>query len=221
MSQSSNYRIAFDVAMKGVRGTEPERIARNAGVEYRACEQQYIIPFFQQTHIVDCKKGEVVEQDTGRKSALGTGVVILNYLRTAADWPVDNRLISLKEVPNGGMIFYPAFKNQVIDSLIADFQYDVAALEPAAIRLGGQMVKMGHAAARFQALPKIALAVVLWGGDDEMAGSANVLFDRSVGDFLPVEDIIGLGYCCAHKLIKYHGLAQGRDVFDSFWDSTD
>ena len=41
--------------------------------------------------------------------------------------------------------------------------------------------------------PKVPVAVVVWAGDDEMDGSANVLFDRSAPLHLPVEDLAEIG----------------------------
>ena len=79
---------------------------------------------------------------------------------------------------------------------------------------------MGHSAARFQALPRVPLAVMLWAGDEEVAGSANFLFDSTVEHFSPVETIIGFGYFLAHKLIRCAGHEQKKSQkgSDPFWD---
>jgi hypothetical protein len=202
--ESSNYRIAFHTAMERVRKKDPDIMAHNAGVEYLADIQTFIVPFFQQMCIVNCATGEVSDKDTGNRIDLCTGVMVLNYLNCAQDVSVDERLISLKEVPNGGMIFYPAFKLRAIDALVRGFQQKVEDLPVVAMQLGGKPVNMGHAAAKFQALPKISLTAVLWAGDEEINASGNVLFDSSIDAFLPVEDIIGLGNYCVDELLHYH-----------------
>jgi hypothetical protein len=205
--ESSNYRIAFDTAMARVRKKDPVVMADNAGVEYLADMQMFMVPFFQHICIVNCVTGEVSDKDTGRRIDLCTGVIVLDYLSCAQDVSVDERLISLKEVPNGGMIFYPAFKLRTIDALVRTFQQKVEDLHDAASHFGGISVKMGHAASKFQALPKISITVVLWAGDEEINASGNVLFDNSIDAFLPVEDIIGLGNYCVDELLHYHAQA--------------
>lgn len=61
-----------------------------------------------------------------------------NYLRTAQDKVVINCLISLKEVSQEGMLFYPEFKNKMINPRVAHFGNNSAAFEVVATQIGSK-----------------------------------------------------------------------------------
>ena len=76
------------------------------------------------------------------------------------------------------------------------------------LTLGGQLLTSApgaglappDAAYRFQAFPRLAIAVQLWEGDDEFPGRVQVLFDAAASHYLPTEDLSGVGDWLAHKL---------------------
>ena len=63
----------------------------------------------------------------------------------------------------------------------------------AAKLLNGFEVKYKDASMEIPALPKIPLTYIIWGGDDEIQASANILFDSSASQYLPTEDLAVLG----------------------------
>jgi hypothetical protein len=128
--------------------------------------------------------------------------MILHYLLHAQDTPLSGRLISLKEVPNGGMLFYPAFQKEAIFTCVETFSCDFAGFYQTAEKFGGERTKRGDAAVCLPAFPKVPVTLILWEGDEELPASGTILFDASVDAFLPVEDIIGLGSYCVHVLVK-------------------
>ena len=67
--------------------------------------------------------------------------------------------------------------------------------------MGGQPLDLADASFRFQAFPRLAVAVLLWAGDDEFPAQARVLFDAVAGHYLPTEDLAGTGDWLAHKLV--------------------
>ena len=81
------------------------------------------------------------------------------------------------------------------------FGADVAGFRHAAAALGGQPLDLADASFRFQAFPRLAVAVLLWAGDDEFPAQARVLFDAHAGHYLPTEDLAGTGDWLAHKLV--------------------
>ncbi len=215
---ASSYQFAFDKAVADLKEKAPAVVCNNAEAEYSAISGKYVVPFFKKPYTVDVSSGEVYDQATGVRCALGTGLLILHYLAFAQDVEPSGKWITLKEVPNGGMVFYPAFKKEVLDALVSTFQYDLAAFDRAAAALGGEKLKMGHSAAVFQAFPRVPLAVVMWEGDEEFGGSSNFLFDSTIGYFSPVETIIGFGYYLGHKLVRSPLAPDSNRRPDPFWD---
>jgi hypothetical protein len=57
-------------------------------------------------------------------------------------------------------------------------------------------------AATIKAFPRVPLTVVLWKGDEEFPAAASILFDSSITDYLPVEDIIELSETTVWRLVR-------------------
>jgi hypothetical protein len=53
----------------------------------------------------------------------------------------------------------------------------------------------------FQVLPRVAMQLCLWEGDEEFPPEANVLFDENIGGYLPVEDIAVVSGMLIYRLM--------------------
>lgn len=212
------YEAAFHKALADIKAKNPERVCAHANVEYSAHLNQYRVPFFSRPYIVDAEKGEIFNQESGSHCAIGTGLLILHYLIYAQDVELSGQWITLKEVPEGGALFFPAFQKQVLAPLVNAFQYDLEAFERAAALLNGKQIKMGDRGAVFAALPKIPLAVLMWQGDEEFSGSASILYDPTIVYFAPMETLISYGYYLSHKLINSSMMPSTCRRKDPIWD---
>lgn len=198
----SNYRVAYNKGWQDVKQKEPADIARNMLVQYSPTEQQFIVPFLNENYIVDLAKETIVRESDGEAPAIDAAILVLHYLsffQSTAE--VVGKWVSLKEIPNGGMLFYPAFHKEAICGLIKAFGHQTGAFLECAAILGGQPVKYGDVSASFPVFPKIPLRVTLWEGDEEIPANATILFDPSVEYFLHIESIIALGGYLAKRLI--------------------
>lgn len=97
--------------------------------------------FFQKPFIVDLQAKEVFDQSIGIRCALGTGILILHYLTYAQNIKPSGHWITLKEIPKSGMIFYSAFKKEVMDTLAKTYQNDLAAFDKAAAALNRENLR--------------------------------------------------------------------------------
>ena len=84
------------------------------------------------------------------------------------------------------------------------------ALRVAAAAAGGLPLELADAAYAFQALPRLALAALVWAGDDEFPAQASMVFDAAAGHYLPAEDLAGLGGLLARRLIGGGTLTTAR-----------
>jgi hypothetical protein len=50
--------------------------------------------------------------------------------------------------------------------------------------------------------PKLPLTVIVWKSDDEVRGTANVLFDESASKFMNTEDLAAVGTFLVSQLTK-------------------
>ncbi len=157
------------------------------------------MPYFSRPHLVAHPSGETVVQATGKPAHMTIAIVLMHYLLTANGAPPADRWLAFRELPDG-LFYAQAFAGHAEGEIAARFGSDVAAFRQAAAALGGQPLDLADASYRFQALPRLAIAVLLWAGDDEFPGQARVLFDAHAGSYLPTEDLSGIGEWLAHKL---------------------
>lgn len=212
----SNYRIAYDKGWDDLKQKTPADVAGSMAVAYLSDKQQFIVPFLNEDFIVDCQKQTIHKQADGMVPGIGASILILHYLTFFQNKKEPaNKWVSLKEIPNGGLLFYPAFHKASITSLIKAFGHQPLLLLECASRLGGQPSRFGDASAAFNVFPKIPLCVVVWEGDEEISANATVLFDPSIEHFLHIESVIGLGGHLVNELIKLASPAtvRGHDVW--------
>ena len=199
----NNYRVAYDKGWQDLKLKEPADIARNMQVEYIPGKQQLIVPFLNEDYIVDLAKETLVLGRDGETPGVDASILILHYLsffQVSAE--VAGKWVSLKEIPNGGMLFYPAFHKDAICGLIRAYGQQIGIFPECAAILGGQSAKFGDVAAVFPVFPKTPLCVALWEGDEEIPANATMLFDPSIEHFLHIESIIALGEHLARQLVK-------------------
>ncbi|MDQ7095105.1 DUF3786 domain-containing protein [Desulfosporosinus sp. PR] len=197
----TNYRIAYDKYWRDVKKKVPEEIAAQRAVSYFSATRQFVVTFFGSEYILDCDTETIAGKSDGHVPEVTTSIIMLNYLAYAqAPQEAAKKWVSLKELPDGGMLFYPAFYKNSILSLTKAFGHQAHRLLPCAAVLGGVPGTFGSSSAIFQAFPEISLCVIIWEGDEDVQANATVLFEPSVEHFLHIESTIGLGMYLANKL---------------------
>lgn len=197
----TNYRIAYDKYWQDLKRRVPEEIATQLAVTYCSNGRQFVVTFFNSKYNLDCNTETIYRKTDGHVPDINACIIMLNYLvyarsplKTAKKW------VSLKEIPNGGMLFYPAFHKSSIVGLIKAFGHQPKQLLACASELGGQPASFGDASVIFQAFPEIPLCVIIWEGDEEVRANATILFEPSIEHLLHIESSIGLGMYLASKL---------------------
>lgn len=218
MSQlERRFEIAHIRARADWAAADPAACAARAGCELTP--EGVIVPFFNRRYLAAHPSGEVAVIG-GTAAHPSIAIVVLHYLMTAfASAPADGsapaeqvlppaaRWLTFRELPDG-LFYAQAFAVHAEDLLARRFGSDAGALGRAAQTVDGQPLATPggaglappDAAFRFQAFPRLALAVQLWEGDEEFPGRVQVLFDAHAGHTLPTEDLSGIGDWLAHKL---------------------
>jgi hypothetical protein len=199
------FQIALDRARAEWAAAEPARCAALAGCTL--APEGIIVPYFGRLHRVTHPDGAVTTAE-GKPAHVTVNIVLLHYLITADGVAPADRWLSFRELPDG-LFYAQAFAGHAEGEISQRFGADpstgsgqaVAGFRQAATALGGAALDLADASFRFQALPRLAVAVLLWAGDDEFPGQARMLFDAHAGHYLPTEDLAGIGDWLAHKLI--------------------
>lgn len=229
MSQlERRFEIAHIRARADWAAADPAACAARAGCEL--APEGVIVPFFNRRYLAAHPSGEVAviggTAPGGAAAHPSIAIVVLHYLMTAlgsapalSSAPADGnvpaeqalppaaRWLTFRELPDG-LFYAQAFAVHAEDLLARRFGNDAGALGRAAQTVDGQPLATPagaglappDAAYRFQAFPRLALAVQLWEGDEEFPGRVQVLFDAHAGHTLPTEDLSGIGDWLAHKL---------------------
>ncbi len=202
LDPNRRFQIAHDRARVDWAAADPARCAVLADC-VRAPEG-VIVPYFGRAHLVTHPGGEAVVQTTGKPAHVTIAIVLMHYLLTADGTPPADRWLAFRDLPDG-MFYAQAFAGHAEGEIARKFGADVPGFRQAAASLGGQPLALADASFRFQALPRLAVAVLLWAGDDEFPAQARVLFDAHAGHYLPTEDLAGTGDWLTHKLIHAPG----------------
>jgi hypothetical protein len=149
-----------------------------------------------------------VSWTTGQVSAADGGcvstavrLIALHYLITADGTPLADRWLAFRELPDG-RAYDVAFADRACRPLARRFGEDPAALVAAALHRGGERLDYGDASFMFHILPRVRVAVILYGRDDEFPADARVLFDAAVRHYLPIEDVAVMGELVAGELVR-------------------
>ena len=122
---------------------------------------------------------------------------ILHYLMKAKEIPVTGEWISEKDIP-GGSGFFRGPHTLPTHLVAQKFGKDLAGFLEAGKRLGGKSLSMGDAAFSFEITPRVPVAVLLWQGDEEFESQANLLFDKTIAQHLPLDIVYALSVEVCH-----------------------
>ena len=126
---------------------------------------------------------------------------MLHYLTLAKGSPLSNKLIAYKELQDGFNCF-STFYLRAIKHLVTHFGSQPHRLLDITRKLGGHKAEYGDLSVTIYAFSRVPITIILWQGDDEFAPQGNILFDTTITDYLPTEDITVLCETLAGRLIK-------------------
>ena len=208
MKQESNlanaYLEAYDKACIALLACDSETVCQNTKAVFEADKSTYVIRYFNQAYRIKCTDGAVVFEKEPSELPITEQVLVLHYLINAKPRPLTGRTISFLEVPKGGSIYHTTFIKRAIDPLVQSFDSNLAGFIRAAGALGGIQEAFGDASFTVFLFPYVPITYVLWQGDEEIASSGTILFDASVPDFLPAEDMVLAASYGTYRLIGAH-----------------
>lgn len=205
--QTGHYRFAFQEALNRFKQRDPCDMAAKSGTDYRPETSSFIVRSFNREIEVGYPGGETVFSGTGMLPLMGWRLVIINYLVRAGGKPLQGQLITYKELENG-LVFYANFYRNNIMTLSRHIK-DLAPekLGKAYRNLGAETREGADLSVVLPALPRFPITIKLWFPDDELPGSANILFDASANNYLHTEDISVISsYAVAFAINEYRVL---------------
>lgn len=199
----TNYKVAYDKEWEKLKEKNAKDIADKLDVLYCSDKKQFTVTFLNEEYILDYNYETIYKKDSKVPLNIGASIMILNYL-TFSNTHIDisNEWVSLKEIPNGGALFYPAFYKSSILELINKFGSNCEFFSQCSIKIGGIPAGFADKSFVFKVLPKISVCIAVWEGDDEISPNCTILFDPSIQYLVHIETVIALGGYLADTLIN-------------------
>ncbi len=204
-TKQSNLDIALKLAKEEFAKRESEDMAEKAGGEYEAvnCSNSMVSVRLLGEELTLAHPDGSIEFPDHHQVPIVAHILLLHYLINATGKPLTGEFASYKDIP-GGDKYFSVFKKRVEMPVINAYGENQEGFEAACSSLGGARVNMGDVAFRFQAFPMVPITYVFWRGEEEFPASLQVLFDGSVKDYLPLEDIVFLAEMLSWKLARYN-----------------
>ena len=198
------YRLAYKLACERLARIEDiEQQCHKSDARYQVIDSKRVIilEYLNQSYQVTLPDIDVSLRDSQEEVPLRDKILILHYLTQAKGTPISNKTIAYKELPEGAS-YFPTFSKRAIQPLVTHFGKEPHQLLDVARILGGHKADFGDVSVTINAFSRVPITLVLWRGDEEFPCDGNIMFDSTISDYLPTEDINVLCETIAWRLVK-------------------
>ncbi len=195
-----SYESAMKKAWEGLAALDSIEVARKSGASYDPGKEEFRLVFLGNEYSIQASKKSV--QDPARHDVKPfMAVLLLHYLIFAKDIGLEGKLISFREL-RGGAVYYNAFQRRAQLPITETFGDNPGALRAAGEHIQATDRNHGDISIEIVVFPKVPVTVIIWEGDEEIPPSSNMLFDASIKELLPTEDVAVIGGFVASALVK-------------------
>ena len=182
---------------------EPEQLAALTDTELKGTGQNLLFGFAYWGKPVELSCQDYIARDQESQTVLAPihQAMILYYFHSSRGSTQPGKWISFSELADG-QFYNAAFQGYTSKPLLQRFSDNYQAFHEACHNLCGEKTSFGDGAYRFQILPKVALLLVHWQGDEEFPPSYKVLFEDIVDYHLPTDGCAILASMLIGKIIS-------------------
>ncbi len=209
------YTKVFEIACSDFLRLDITRQALNCGVqmEYIADGFRLHVPFFDEI-IGLIVPGFSFTSSKAASVNLITRIVLLHHLIRGAGTPLQSEPISYEDIDPGMRHYLPVFERRVAKPLVSAFGYNRDAFLESGAALGAHPEQYGNGSFTLHAFPRVPITFILWEGDEEFTPSLKVLFNPTVSEYLPLEDIVVISKLAAGRILKAARLKYAEEVIE-------
>lgn len=203
LQKQKTYVQVYEIASRRLLAAEPieDRFAAAAvPCVIREGRGAAEVLFFDETITVEVPELRF-SSSRGANVTLATKILILHYLNTASGRTLSGEQAPYEDIP-GCRAYLPVFERRAVKPLFNAFGYNRDLFTQAGEALGGTREEFGDASFTLHPFPRVPVTYILWEGDSEFPPSLKVLFDKTVPDYLPLEDITVVAKLAATRLLK-------------------
>ncbi len=111
---------------------------------------------------------------------------LLWYVIKASDVMPCNKLVKPAGM-SGGDIFFRGSHVLPLESIAKKYAHNRRSFRERGLLHGGRVVEYGDAAIELSPFPKVPVTVILWLADEEWDARADLLFDSTASNHLPID----------------------------------
>ena len=193
------WQSAIDLSVGELQQADLEELCARSGALWKPEEETIEIDFLNRPYLVRLPAFEVVFAE--EEAPIRERILLLHYLQTASGAKLSGEWIAFSQVP-GGELYLGNFRARSVDRLVRAFGGREEKLAEGAEAAGGEAAEYGDVSLQLRALPQVPVMLVLWRGDEEFPPSGNILFDATVTEYLPTEDMVVLAEMAVGQLLK-------------------
>lgn len=198
-----NLDVAYGIVKERLAQIDVAEQCRRSGADCTP-DVAILLSYLHETYSLDVKAASAALVPPSRELSLRENILLLHYFTHATGNPLTGKQVTYRDLP-GGLVYYPTFIKRTIQPLTNTFGKDAALLLHLSASLGARRLDYGDAGLVIDAFPKVPITLVLWQGDDELAGEVNLLFDSSITDYLESEDVTVVCEAITWRLVKAAG----------------
>ena len=174
-----SYKIALDKAW-----SELESLIKERTTSVKLLADEYTVDLSSKTVSSLSCNGPAKEY---------VSILILHYLikKLKGIPELTNKWISFRELP-GAEGYYPTFHKRVIERMVNKIGNNTDKLLSITERLPAKRIQYSDAGIVIEVFEKLPVMITFWKADEEFSGEANVLFDKSIKEIYPTEDVVVL-----------------------------
>ena len=198
------YKLAYTLAsekLTGIGDIEQQCLRSDTQYQAKDTKREIIVRNLDQLYRIAIPNVEVSMLNSAEEVPIKDRVLILHYFITAKGTPATGKLITFRELPEG-KVYSPTFSKRTVKPLTDNFGKEPHHLVEISQKMGGLKADYGDVGVTINAFSRVAITIVLWQGDEELAPQGNILFDASITDYLSTEDITILCETITWKLVR-------------------
>lgn len=170
-------------------------------LERIADSSRYSVRLIGDTYEINIKDKQVFSNSCNIPAKEYLAILILHYLIASLEirYAPCGEWVSFKDI-EGGEIYYPAYKEGVIDHLLKKYGRRPEGLLSVLERFEGNKIDASDAAIELVTFPDVRVRIIIWKADEEFGPEATVLFDKNLPKLYTMEDITVFSHFIVNNL---------------------
>lgn len=169
----------------------PSRVCHNAKAHYNEASGHYVLPLFNAEISISLndksiqghsRTADMLLNELSRYSRLAS----LSYISGAKDIPLSGNLINPRQL-KGGQMFVQGSHMLPLDRIVVRYSHDAKAFIQRGISLGGEELAYEDISLRLSPFPRVPVTFIIWKGNEEFPGRAEILFDVTCSEHLSTD----------------------------------